>query len=82
MQYMPYSLVPATSQAEDDIDRLFARLPQVEPPGETVGRILRQIRRLPAPAVIRPPTWHIGKESLAGTELDSLIVRNEKREPS
>jgi hypothetical protein len=75
MQFISYGLSPAALQPEDDIDKLFTRLPQIEPPGELIARILSHVQQLreqsicPQPA---PSEW----------DNEALVVRNELREPS
>lgn len=39
----------AESSPEDDVDRLFAKLNKLEPPGDIVKQILARIKHLPAP---------------------------------
>ena len=77
MSFIPASSTLAGIQSEDDIDTLFRRLPQIELSGEVVSRILSQIQRLPG------PLWQ--QEPLATPEharIDTLVIRNEKRDPS
>jgi hypothetical protein len=76
MHSMPYSLAQAAFQPEDDVDRLFNRLNQLEPPGELVARILTHIGRLPGPSAL--PT----SAPASGEECRHQIVRNEWRDPS
>lgn len=77
MSFMPANLVLVGFQPEDDIDKVFRRLPQVEPSGELVTRILTHIRHLPGPLQQQD---HL--ESSRREGVDALIVRNEKRDPS
>ncbi len=78
MSYMYHGLASAHFQAEDDLDRLFSRLAQVEPADEVIARILTRIRHLPAPV----PTVEYTRQGLAQVRSDALIVQNEKQEPS
>ncbi|MGH2506487.1 MAG: hypothetical protein ACRDHZ_03590 [Ktedonobacteraceae bacterium] len=66
--------VPVTSSLEDDIDKLFNHLDQLEPPDELVARILTRIRHLPESSAFPPP--------FLGEEHEKLLVRNEWRDPS
>lgn len=79
MLFMPYVLTLSDLQPEDEIDQLFQRLPEVEPPREVITRMLSQIQRLPRPTAL--PSLSI-QDGLAGQSEDTLIVRNEKRDPS
>lgn len=64
------------SEPGDDIDKLFSRLEQLEPPTDLLERILNSIpQRSPRPA--KPePIWD------NDSHLDGLVVRNENKEPS
>ncbi len=77
-QFRFYSRGQVAFQPEDDVDKLFNRLGQLEPPGELVARILTHIGRLSGlstPSPLLP--------ELAGSEEGvGLIVRNEGRDPS
>lgn len=79
MGSMPYVLAIADFQPEDDLDKLFRRLPQIEPPHEAITQILSRIKRLPRPASLPPLNL---QDALAGQSEDTLIVRNEMRDPS
>jgi hypothetical protein len=82
MSYMLYDLTPAAPQPEDDIDRLFNRLPRIEPPDGLIKDILSSVGRLPV-LNNRPPLTHrVRVDHRADTGLDTLVIRNEKREPS
>jgi len=63
---------------KDDIDELFEKLQQLEPPPYLISRILSLLaRKLPtssSPDSLWPPSG-------LADELDSLVVRNEKRQP-
>jgi hypothetical protein len=50
-------LSPASGELtpEDDIDRLFEKLPKLEPPGDIVKQIIARIKRLPAPLPLPQP---------------------------
>ncbi|HLI68325.1 MAG TPA: hypothetical protein VKV19_01085 [Ktedonobacteraceae bacterium] len=67
---------PADYQPEDDIDKLFHRLSQLEPPGELTTRILARIKQLPA----SPAPMAQADEPVE--DLDSLTTRNERQDPS
>jgi hypothetical protein len=54
----------------DQLDELFGQLQQLEPPPSLIARILASFSRLSHP---QPPVWD---------ELDGLVVRNEKQDPS
>jgi len=75
MQFMLLRHTPAACQPEDDIDKIFHRLSRVEPPGELISRVLQSVRRLPASMQAQP-------DQPVGDGLDTLVVRNEMREPS
>jgi len=77
MLFLPSSPILAGRQPEDEVDKLFHQLPQIEPSGELIARILSRVRSLPG------PLWQ--PERLAPSEYmgsDTLIVRNEKHDPS
>lgn len=75
MQFMLSRHTPAAFQPEDDIDKLFHHLSRVEPPGELIPRILQNVKHLPAMMQVQP-------DPPVGNGLDTLVVRNEMREPS
>lgn len=77
MSCMPSSPMLVGFQPEDDIDTLFHRLPQIEPSGELIARILTQVRHLPGP--LRQQD-HV--EAPEDNEVGALVVRNELRDPS
>ncbi|MEO7020812.1 MAG: hypothetical protein ABI234_11730 [Ktedonobacteraceae bacterium] len=60
MQSLPYCLTQEMFHPEDDVDTLFQRLNQLEPPDDLVARILTDIGRLPRlfayPALLPDPT--------------------------
>lgn len=70
-------LALADFQLEDDIDKLFHRLSPLKPPGELTARILARIKQLPAPSASKGQA-----DEPVHEELDSLTVRNERRDPS
>ena len=77
MSFMPSSSILAWFGPEDDVDTLFYQLPQIEPSGELIARILAHVRRLPG------PLWQQDRLELPESEgVDALVVRNEKRDPS
>ncbi len=79
MHSMSYSLAQVAFQPEDDVDKLFNRLGQLELPGELVARILTHIGRLPGPSTLPPSAQ---QKPASGEECKYPIVRNEWREPS
>lgn len=79
MRFIFHVLDIADFQPEDDLDRMFRRLPQIEAPRQVTAQILTQIKRLPRPASL--PTLN-SRDALAGQSEDTLIVRNEMRDPS
>lgn len=54
-------------ESDDDIDKLFSRLRQLEPPPSLISHILSNIRQLPPPK--------------QDDELDGLVIRNEHKGP-
>lgn len=60
-------LSPASGELtpEDDIDRLFEKLPKLEPPGDIVKQIIARIKRLPAPLPL-PPSESASEEKQQG----------------
>lgn len=70
--------VRVTSQPEDDIDKLFNHLRQLEPPDELVTRILTHIERLPEPSTCSPSSLR----PASGGEHETLLIHNEWRDPS
>lgn len=77
MQFISSHPMQARFQPEDDIDKLFNRLSQLEPPEELISRILSHVQHLPAPFSRRMHPALPGNE-----ECDGLVVRNEMRDPS
>lgn len=82
MHFMPYRLAQANCQPEDDIDKLFSHLPQIEPSGELITRILSYVRKLPGPSALPLPAQQTWLDSPASEEQGTLVVHNEMREPS
>lgn len=68
--------VRVPSQSEDDIDRLFNHLGQLEPPDELVAHILTHIGRLPS-ASTSTPLYPVSEQ-----EHETLLIHNEWRDPS
>ena len=64
--------------AKDDIDKLFDKLQQLEPPAYLIARILSW---LPVKLPVAASSDSSLPESELWNELDSLVVRNEKRQP-
>lgn len=52
---MILSLAEGEFSPEDDIDRLFEKLPRLEPPGDIVKQILARVKRLPIPLPLPQP---------------------------
>ena len=77
MQFMLSRHTLTSFQPGDDIDKLFDRLLQIEPPGELISRILSHVGHLTTPSV--PP---VQPDTVTNDELGDPIVRNERREPS
>lgn len=82
MQFMLSRLALAGFEPEDDIDTLFSRLPQIEPPGELIARILSHVQRFPAPSVQPLSGQQSCPETPAIEGGDALIVHKENCEPS
>jgi hypothetical protein len=82
MQFMLSRLALAGFEPEDDIDKLFSRLPQIEPPGELIARILSHVQRLPTPSALPSSGQQRRPERPAIEGGDALIVRKENCEPS
>lgn len=57
---------------QDDIDRLFARLQQIEPPPSFVTRVLNQLPSNTTSALLvsQPVAWN---------QLDSWVIKNKKQ---
>ena len=72
------SSVPDDNLPEDDIDQLFGKLEQVEPPSALIARILANVSQLSQVEAQKkgPPTGE------PFDNLGNLVVRNEKKEPS
>lgn len=77
MQFMSTRSTQTHFQPEDDIDKLFNRLSQLEPSGELISRILSRVRHVSAP--FAQPACSTAPES---EEPGGPIVHNERREPS
>jgi len=82
MRCIPYSLAPANWQPEDDIDKLFTSLPQVEPPDELIARILSHVQHLTEPSVYFSVTQPFRSDTQMDQEGQALVIHNEQREPS
>lgn len=72
------SSVPDDILPEDEIDQLFGNLQLIEPPPALIARILATVSQI--------SQAEAQKKGLLADEqfddLDNLIVRNEKKEPS
>ena len=77
MQFMSLRPTPVGFQSEDDIDKLFKRLLPIEPSSELISRILEHIQH-----VALPVHTSVQPEPSDFKNLDSLVIRNEKRGPS
>ena len=57
MRYTPHIFFSddTSSEQEDDIDKLFRNLEQVEPPPSVIERILSSVSQLPKPVPPVPP---------------------------
>ena len=82
MRFTSYGFALADCQPEDDIDQIFSLLPQVEPPGELISRIIAHIGHLPLSSVGPWPRQHSEQNPPSEGGLENLIVHNEKQEPS
>lgn len=63
---------------EDEIDELFGKLKMVEPPAEVIARILANVSQLSQASSQKTEA----KVKEPFEDLDNLVVRNEKKEPS
>ena len=63
---------------KDDIDKLFDKLQQIEPPPYLISRILSRLPRKPR---ANPPSDALPHEDDPWKGLDGLVIRNEKRQP-
>lgn len=77
MFWLSSSPSPAGFHPEDEVDRMFYHLPQIEPSGDLIARILTRVRQLPGP-LWQQNEWQLPESS----GIDALVVRNEKRDPS
>jgi len=59
----------------EDIDNLFSQLESFEPPSDMVARIMDVVSKLPSP-------HHLQQQSSLFPELEGLIVRQDKKDPS
>ena len=77
MPYTQYIFFSDEILPKDDIDKLFEKLERLEPPPTLIENILKlTIKPPPAPAqsdLIPLDPW---------AQLDSLVIRNHKLEPS
>jgi hypothetical protein len=73
MQYSQRVLFSDDTLLHDELDDLFGRLEQLEPPPSLIAHILESISRFPQP---REPVQHDPWD-----DLDSLVVRREKDPP-
>jgi hypothetical protein len=82
MRFIPQSLASANLQPEDDIDKLFTSLPQIEPPDELIARILTHVQHLTEPSAYSPPTQSFRLDPQMDREDQALVIHNEQHEPS
>jgi len=82
MQFISPGFAPVEAQPEDDIDKLFTRLSQLEPPGELITRILIHVQSLPEGVTDAPEAQPSQANLEVAWEREALVVRNEQREPS
>ncbi len=80
MRYTQHIFFSDEIVQKDDIDTLFEKLEQLEPPSSLIERILKLTIELPCipphpddPALAPYDQW---------TDLDGLVIRNDKRSPS
>ncbi len=76
--YSTWALCTDEKLPKDDIDELFEKLQPVEPPKSVIDRILKTVTTLPLPQQTQPQP----KAALPWRHLDTLVVRNDEREPS
>lgn len=73
MEYSQRVLFSDDTLLHDELDDLFDRLEQLEPPPSLIAHILESISRLPQPhRLVQDHPWD---------DLDSLVVRHEKDPP-
>ena len=66
-----WDTISANMISEDEIDDLFNRLDQLEPPPYLISHILTSVSLLPRPlSVPAPRLW---------SELDGLVVQNDRK---
>jgi hypothetical protein len=75
------SAVPDDNLPEDDIDQLFGKLEPVEPPPVLIARILANVSQL-SQAEAQKKELPAGEPGEVFENLENLVVRNEKKEPS
>jgi hypothetical protein len=61
------------ASSEDEIDELFSRLLQIEPPATLIDNILATVARLPLPQEMDKMTWE---------DVEGLVARNKMQMPS
>lgn len=66
------------SVPKDDIDTLFEKLEQLEPPSSLIEQILKLTVKTPSTP---PPLSDLSLYD-PWTELDGLVIRNDKQKPS
>lgn len=77
MPYTQYIFFSDEVAPGDDIDKLFEKLEQLEPPTTLIENILKLITKSP-PAPAQPDSIPLDPWA----QLDSLVIRNEKLKPS
>ena len=76
MMYSTQMLLADTIEdvsSEDEIDKLFSQLLQIEPPPTLVDDILATVARLQLPQEMDPMTWD---------DVEDLVARNKIQMPS
>ena len=63
---------------KDDVDKIFDKLQQLEPPPYLIARILSRLPRKPSANLPSEPNR---SEADPWKELDGLVIRNDKRRP-
>jgi hypothetical protein len=75
MQYPRRALISDDILPDDELDDLFNRLEQLEPPPALIARILTSISRLPRPKLPQAGQYPLWDES------DTLVVRRDEDPP-
>jgi hypothetical protein len=78
MQYSRVIFFEDDIAPKDDIDKLFEKLQQLEPPPSLISKILKNIRSQVPP---KRPADMPRSENYPWDELYGLVVRNDKCQP-